>query len=44
MQGDCNGYNYDNFYTKIYFSLIRVLKSKKKKLAPTLFYCFGQKT
>ena len=29
---------------KIYFSLIRVLKSKRKKLALTLFYCLGQET
>ena len=29
---------------EIYFSLIRVLKSKKKKLALTLFYCLGQET
>ena len=30
-----------NFLPKIYFSLIRVLKSKKKKLALTLLYCLG---
>ena len=33
-----------NFLPKIYFSLIRVLKSKKKKLALTLLYCLGQET
>ena len=33
-----------HFLAKIYFSLIRVLKSKKKKLALTLFYCLGQET
>ena len=42
MQRDYNGYNYHTFYTKINFSLIRVLKSKKKKLALTLFQCLGQ--
>ena len=44
MQRDCNGYNYDTFQVKIYFSLIRVLKSKKKKLALGLFCCLGQET
>ena len=29
---------------KIYFSLIKVLKSKKKKLALTFLYCLGQET
>ena len=33
-----------HFLPKIYFSLIRVLKSKKKKLALTLFYCLDQET
>ena len=27
---------------KIYFSVIRILKSKKKKLALTFLYCLGQ--
>ena len=31
-------------YVKIYFSLISILKSKKKKLALTSFYCLGQET
>ena len=31
-------------YLKIYFSVIRVLKSKEKKLALTLFCCLGQIT
>ena len=44
MQNDCNDYNYHTFYAKIYFPLIRVLKSKKKKLALALFYCLGQET
>ena len=38
-----NGYNYNTFQAN-FFSLIRVLKSKKKKLALILFYCLGQKT
>ena len=29
---------------EIYFSLIKVLKSKKKKLTLTLVYCLGQET
>ena len=33
-----------SFYTKNYFFLIRVPKSKKKKLVLTLFYCLGQET
>ena len=44
MQKDYNGYNSDTFQVKIYFSLVRVLKSKKKKLALTLFCCLGQET
>ena len=46
MQKDYDGYNYDFFYAKIYFSPIRVLKSKKKKLALTylLLCCLGQET
>ena len=44
MQGDYNGYNYDTISSKIYFSLKRVLKSKKKKLALTFLYCTGQAT
>ena len=31
-----------HFLVKTYFSLIRVLKSKKKKLAVTFLYCLGQ--
>ena len=34
-------YDYTNFEAKLDFSLIRVLKSKKRKLELTLFYCFG---
>ena len=30
--------------SEIYFPLIRIIKSKKKKLALTLFYCLGQET
>ena len=30
------------FLAKIYFSLIRMLKSKKKKLALTLLYCLDK--
>ena len=44
MQRGYSGYSYDTFLAKIYFSLIRVLKSKKKKLALTLLYCLGQET
>ena len=33
-----------HFLAKFYFSLIRVLKSKKKKLALTFLYCLGQET
>ena len=43
MPRDFNGYNCDIFEAKIYF-LTRVLKSKRKKLALTLFYCLGQET
>ena len=32
------------FSAKVYFSLIRVLKSKKKKLALTFLYCLGKET
>ena len=32
MQRDYNGYNYDTFKAKIYFSLIRVPKSKEKEV------------
>ena len=31
-------------FFKVNYFLIRVLKSKKKKLALTLFYCLGQET
>ena len=31
------------FSVKIYFSLIRLLYSKKKKLALTFLYCLGKK-
>ena len=31
------------FLAKIYFSLARVIKSKKKKLALAFLYCLGQK-
>ena len=44
MQRDYNRYNYATFLAKNYFSLIRVLKSKKKKLALTLIYCLSQET
>ena len=44
MQRDYNGYTYDTFLAKIHFSLIRVLKRKKKKLALTFLYCLGQET
>ena len=36
MQGEFNGYNYDTFLIK---NMCFSLKSKKKKLALTLFYC-----
>ena len=42
MQINYNGY--DTFYAKIYFPLITVLKSKKKKLELFLFYCLSQET
>ena len=32
------------FLVKIYFSFTRVLKSKKKMMALTSFYCLGQET
>ena len=44
MQRDYNGYNYHTSSAKIYFSLITVVKSKKKKLAVTSLYCLGQET
>ena len=48
MQRDYNGYKYHTFVkkkkVKTSFSLIRILKSKKKKLALTLFYCLSQET
>ena len=44
MQRDHNGYNYHTFKVKMYFSLIRVLKSKEKKLAITSFFFLGQET
>ena len=44
MERDYNGYNYDTFLAKTYFSPIRVPKSKKKKLALTSLYCLGQDT
>ena len=31
-----------HFLVKIYFSLMRVLNSKKKKLALTFLYCLGK--
>ena len=34
-------YDYTTFEAKLDFSLIRVLKSKKRKLELTLFYCLG---
>ena len=33
-----------HFLVKIYFSLIRVLKNKKNKLALAFLYCLGQET
>ena len=33
-----------HFLAKIYICLIRVLKSKKKKLALTFLFCLGQET
>ena len=33
-----------HFFVKVYFSLIRVQKNKKKKLAVTFLYCLGQET
>ena len=33
-----------HFFVKIYISLIRVLKSKKKKLVLTFLYCVVQET
>ena len=33
-----------DFLSKIYFSLIRVLKMKKKKLVLTFLYCLDQET
>ena len=42
MQKDYNGCNYHTFKAKTLSSLIRVLKSKKKKLALTSFYCLSQ--
>ena len=44
MKRDCNGCSYHIFKIKIHFSLVRVLKNKKKKLALTLIYCHGQET
>ena len=44
MQRDYNGYKYDTFLGKIYFSLIRILKCKKKKLALPFLYCLSQET
>ena len=44
MYRDWNGYNYDIFLVKIYFSLIRVLCCKSKKLSLTFLYYIGQKT
>ena len=42
MQRNFNGYNYHSFSAKIYFSLMRVLKSQKKKLVLISFYCLDQ--
>ena len=44
MYGDYIGYYYYTLKAKICFSLIRVLKSKKKKLGLTSFYWLGQAT
>ena len=44
MLRDYNGYNYHTFEAKIYFSLIKVLNSKKNKLELTSFYSLGQET
>ena len=41
MQGDYNGYSYHTFSGKIYFSLIIVLKSRKKE-AGTNFVLLSQ--
>ena len=41
---DYNGYNYRTLQAKIYFPLVKGIKSKKKKLALTSFYCLGQGT
>ena len=43
---NAENYNDDNYHTfkaKIYFFHIRVLKSKKKKLALISFYCLSKK-
>ena len=42
MRRSYNNYNYDTVSAKVYFSLTKVLKSKKKKLELTLFYSLGQ--
>ena len=44
MQRDYNGYSYHTFSAKIYFSLVRVLKNKKKRLALTSLYSLDQET
>ena len=43
MQKDWNGYKYNFFFLpRIYFSPIKVLKSKKKKLTMILLYYLEQ--
>ena len=42
MQSDYNSHNYDTILADMYFSLLRVLKSKKKKVVLTFLYCLGQ--
>ena len=44
MQRDQYSYNYHTFKTKMYLSLIRVLKSRKKKLTITSLFFLGQET
>ena len=44
MQTDYNGYRYHTFLAKAYFPLMKVLKTKKKKLVLILFYCPYQET
>ena len=44
MERDYNGYNYNTFLAKIFFCLIRVLKSKKKELELTSLYYLSQES